>query len=547
MINEKNVLFVYPPVSKKNEYYTFPLGMAYVYAYAKKRNIKCFSLNLNHVDEAEKSLKDAILANDIDIIASGGISYFWNEIEYVFVTAKRIKRGIISVCGGSIMTSTPELAMKNLPVDYGVIGEGEITFFELISTLNNNEDISKVDGIIFRDTAGILQKSLARKPIMDLDELPFPDYSAFGFQRWLETDWIFQPSIKGLYYNYNEPKRIVEIIGSRSCPYECSFCYHPLGKVYRQRSIENIFSEIEMLVKDYKINLLNFLDELFSLDEKRITEISGRIKKYNIKWMAQWRVDAVNENIMKTIKNSNVFLIGLGVESLNDRVLKSMKKKISAAQVKNALSIAEKAGIRTGSNLIFGDVEETEDSAKESLNWALKNKQYDFAFDFIMAIPDSPIYRHAVNNKIITDELQHIKKKFPVVNLSGMTRKEFEKLKRKVIFINITNYHKISAKVINSIKTSIVYRDRQIYSFNVECPLCGHTSKFEYYMFSQKPHFTVLCKNCYKTLRLRTGDVFFDEYSFIKSHFFLFGLLMYHLYLYRFIVFKKFFLYLTKK
>ncbi|MBP7653830.1 radical SAM protein [Candidatus Dependentiae bacterium] len=547
MNRKYNVLFVYPAVAKKGEYYAFPLGIAYVYAYAEQNNISCYSLNLNHCENPETALSDSIKKNNIDVVASGTISFFWKEIEYVFQTVKKIKPDIITIAGGSIITSTPELALKNLPVDYGVLGEGEITFTELVNALNNGVELENVNGIIYRDSSGKLKKTSERKPIMNLDELPFPDYSAFDFEKWLDIDWVLQPSIKGIYYDYNQVKRLAEIIGSRSCPFACTFCYHPLGKIYRQRSVENIFYEIDMLIKKYDINLLNFLDELFSLDKQRIEDISVKISKYGIKWMAQWRVNEVTEDIMDKIKKSNVFLIGLGVESLDDTVLKSMKKKITREQIITALSIAEKAGVRTGSNLIFGDVEETESSAYFSLNWMLKQKQYDFALDFIMAIPDSDLYKFANEKEIIKNELNHIKERFPIINLSKIPNKKFEKLKRKVAFLNITLNHKVSAEVVKSIKTEETYLNRQIYSFDVKCPLCGKVSNYKFYMFSKKPVTPVLCKYCYKVLKIKTGAVFYEEYNFIKAYLFLFLLLLYHLYLYKMQFFKKIFVYIKKK
>ncbi|HPG32034.1 MAG TPA: radical SAM protein, partial [bacterium] len=271
----------------------------------------------------------------------------------------------------------------------------------------------------------------------------------------------------------------------------------------------------------------------------------ARIKRYNIKWLAQWRVDTVKKDIMNKIKESNVFVIGLGVESLDNTVLQSMNKKVNSDQILSALEIAYNNGVRTGSNIIIGDPAETFKSANESIDWTLKNSKYDFSLDFIMAIPDAPIYRNAVNNGIIKNELNHIKNNFPVINLTKMSDSEFNALRSKVAVINIMLKHKPLADVIDTKKISRS-NNRNIYQFSVKCPLCSAISIYKYYIFSRKPITPVLCKTCYKVLKIKTAKAFPDDYNFFKSNFFYAGVLIYHSFLYRISFFRKIFFALKK-
>ena len=436
----KNFLFVVPRFAKKNEYYIFPYGLGYVISNLKKNGFNVFILNLCHYEESIEELLSAKIKNhDIDVVCTGGISHHWAEIDDVINTVKKINPRIITVVGGAIITSDIQLALENMQIDFGVVGEGEETLVELADALCNNKDFKQIKGIGFQDADKKFILNDPRPPIKDLDSFPFPDYEGLEFDKWLEIDWVEQPSFQGLLFDLNNKQRLVEINTSRSCPYNCTFCFHPLGNKYRQRSLDNVFKEIDFLKEKYDVTLINILDELFSANEERISEFANRIKKYNVKWMAQWRVDNINEGIIKKVKDSNIINVGLGVESFSDIVLTSMKKRITKAEIEQAYKVCDKVGVRVGSNIIFGDIAETEETIKESMDWWKSHPQYNITLQFIKAVPDSEIWQYAIKSGLINDKKKFVLNKFPIINLTKIEDKKFHKFKREIYEINFLN------------------------------------------------------------------------------------------------------------
>lgn len=505
----KNFLFIVPRFAKINELYNFPWGMGYVVSNMKKRGFNVFCLNLCHYKESiEYLISEAIKKHNINVVCTGAMSVHWNEVDKVLNTVKKINPDIITIVGGPIIISDIELALENMQIDFGVVGEGEETLVELANALCTNKDIKKIQGIAFIDTDKKIHINEPRPPIKDLDSLPFPDYEGLEFDKWIEIDTFYRGGVTGVLFDINDKPRSAEISASRSCPFKCTFCYHPLGTVYRQRSLDNVFKEIDYLREKYNINLLLILDELFSLNEERVYEFAKRIKKYNIQWSAQWRADNVNEPILKALKDSNILILGLGVESLSDVVLTSMKKGITKAQIEQAYELCDKVGVRAGGNIIIGDIAETEDTIKESVDWWKQHPEYDINMRYLIAVPDSQIWKYALANGLIVDKLKFMRDRFPVINLTRIGDKRFNKIESEILKDDFTLKYLLKGDVISSEKTGEFYNNKPIYRFVVKCPICSIVSEYTYTQYSHLPYSEVLCKHCYKRLKISTKKAF---------------------------------------
>jgi len=158
--------------------------------------------------------------------------------------------------------------------DFGVIGEGEITINELCSSLENSRKFSEIDGIIYK-SGNFYIITKPRKEIKNIDFIPWPDYKGFEVEKYLR---LSPPGISGL-----NRQNTVFMLASRSCPYNCTFCFHTTGKKYRQRSLDNFFEELDYMVSQYNIDFICMSDELFARDIQRVKEFCERIKRYKIR------------------------------------------------------------------------------------------------------------------------------------------------------------------------------------------------------------------------------------------------------------------------
>lgn len=457
-----NYLLVMPRfVESLKEGYNFPLGIAYISSVLKAEGFNVFNLNLNHLDgEIETIINQEISAHKIDVVLTGGLSYQFINLKNIIDAVKNNHPSLKIIMGGGIITGDPHVAMEALQdVDFGVVGEGEITIVELAKALENGTDFDDIDGIIFKkDSDYFLTKP--RKEIMDLDAIPLPDYEGFELDKYLQLPPM---SINNVLKN-----RSFYMAGSRSCPYQCTFCFHTVGKIYRQRSIENVLEEVRFLKEKYNVEHIRMSDELFARDKERIKVFSDALKELGITWSASFRVDDVDEKLIEIIKSGTCRSMDFGIESADNNILKSMKKKITIEQTEKALSMAYKSGIPMAGIFIFGDIEETMESAQKTLDWWKNHKEYNIGLNFISTYPGTFIYKYALENGIIKDPVQFLKDGCPQVNISKLSDEELRLLAKNVLELTLDEGLKIKNPKL------VEYSTQGRMTIEGECPKCNH-------------------------------------------------------------------------
>jgi radical SAM superfamily enzyme YgiQ (UPF0313 family) len=392
----------------------FPLGIAYVSAAMKQAGYSVFTTNLDFPEKDTYAvLRELILDNSIDVVCTGGLSLDCHKIKDVIDTARKIKSQIITVVGGGIISSDPETAMRVLDADIGVIGEGERTMCELCYALDNGETYGNVPGLVYRDHNDALIMTNRRKEIADLDSIPFPDFNGFNYGQWVE---FFGGA--GV------------LLSDRSCPFRCTFCFHPTGEKYRQRSIDNIFKEIDFQMQHFHLKNIGLTSELFATTKQRVFEFCDRIKNYNIKWSCCLRVSDVDADLLQRMNKSGCILVCYGLESADNSILKSMRKGINVDQIKRALDLSYDAGISTeASNFIFGDINENSDTVANTMKfWWQYNSKTHINLSLIQTYPGTYLYDYACKNGIIKDKEKFLRDGCPIVNVSKLSSVEFHDL-----------------------------------------------------------------------------------------------------------------------
>lgn len=433
-----NVLYVIPRYETYGmaNHYVMPMGILYVSAFTKRANVaNIYTLNLNHENGDEYNiLSSFITENNIDILGTGGLSGEYQDIDRIIKLAREIKQEIIIMVGGGIMTADATTTMQALTeANYGIIGEGELTVVELLNAITYQKDLSSVNGIIYRDE-NTLKVTPRRDEIKDLDTLPLPDYEGFKYGEYLKNN----PDLSDEGKKYSQ----VSVIGGRSCKYNCTFCFHPSGFTYRQRTLDSIFAEIDYLIAKYPISYIALREELFATDNDRVAEFCQRIEKYNFDWSIQLRIDNVNQELVDLLKNTRCRYVFVGVESANDDVLRSMHKRINLKQIENALDMLRNAGLNSRSGVIFGDSAETYDTAMFTLNWFKANyDKYRMFVDMIISFPGSILYKRACMSGVIPNPVQFLKDGCPIVNVSKMNDDEFTDLIQQIEKINFRHYN----------------------------------------------------------------------------------------------------------
>lgn len=470
-------------------FYEMPLGIAYINAALRKANVDLECLKMNHIENKDiyEELKQVIITKNIGIILCGTITPFFPIIKKIFAAAKEANPDIITVAGGGAVTSEPLVFAEASGVDYGIIGEGEISDVELVQTLVNGGDVSKVKGIVYKTENGY-KLTEPREVIEDLDTIEFPCYEGFDVEKYLDIQ-----NISHTYYTYYVDKpRIMPMTLARSCPYQCKFCFHPVGNRYRTRSLDNFFAELDQLIEKYNINGIIILDELFSASVERVYEFCARIKPYNLHWLVQMRVDIITEELLRVMRDAGCYTISYGLESFSPTVLKNMRKNIKAEDVENALSLTWDAGIDIQGNFIFGDELETRHTFYETLSWWFKHPKYSINLAMIETYPGTGYYRELVKSGKLTDERKFLENGNFNINLTGMNQEEYM---RMIIAIRILYYY--YNPIVATILRLEENNDGQIV-FEFKCPHCGKVNTYigiDPRIFANKI-FRLGCRNC---------------------------------------------------
>lgn len=462
-----NFLLVMPRiVNKIGDGYSFPLGLPYVSSALKNAGFQIYTYNLNHHEgDVETLLKEQILLHDIDAVFTGGLSFQYYPLRQLVEAVKKINPDLFVLVGGGIITGDPEAAMEALKyADVGVMGEGEITDVEVCKALEAGRPLDEIDGLIIRKGEHEYFQTKPRKEIEDIDTIAWPDYDGFE----LEKSFDSTPGVSGL-----NSTRTIFMLGSRSCPYNCSFCFHTVGKRYRQRSLDNFFEELEYNIEKYKVNFVSIADELFSYNNERVVEFCERIKKYHIKWWAQFRVDSMDDWVLDKVKESGCSTMSFGLESADNTVLKSMGKNITIEQTDKTLRQVYDAGVSFEGAFIFGDEAETYETASNTLNYWLEHPEYKINLNTITVFPGCKLYKNAVKKGIIKDPVKYLQDGCPQLNNTQMTQEEYADIVKKIVEYPFRN-----TKVMESTEAlDINYTEARVDIKGV-CEKCGGETIF---------------------------------------------------------------------
>lgn len=510
-----NYCIIMPRLTEIDEQaYEFPIGIAYVSASLKASGRNVITYNLNYKKgEISDLVHNLIHKHEIDVLATGGLTAQYWQLKQIIDAARKAKPDIKIWVGGGIITSSPIPAMEALEVaDVGMIGEGEITICELADATEGKRTLNSVNGLIFKsiDYDNKWRITTPREEIMDLDSLPYPDYDGFEFGTLLEkkpTDAF--ASLGGARTGF--------LSFGRSCPFNCTFCFHPSGSKYRKRSVESIFKEIDYLIDKFKIESIYITDELF-VSEKwgggGLKLFCEEIKRRNLKFFISLRVDMIDKHMLMMLKDSGCLQICFGLESADNRILKSMNKHITVEQIETALSLCNEVGLSVQGGFIFGDEAETVETAHNTIQWWKDHPQYSIVTSLIVVYPGSILYQHACAKGLIKDEVQFIKDGCPIINISKMTDEEY-----RDIAVEISMLPQGRTDILKD--ASIEYVGFGKVNYTAKCSRCGQKNTWKL-LDPFRMRGNIVCEHCGNPMHIVITDSIKhnaeENFKLLKDH-----------------------------
>lgn len=500
------VLLVMPKVPYAiNDWNIPPVGIAYVSSSMKKMGIEVHNLNLSLSKyETKEAIERAIEEFQIDIVATGDLVVNYKAVKEIVDVAKNYAPRIITIIGGGLVTHSPIDAMKLIEnADYGVIGEGEVTDGELVKVLGTGGDVSKVDGIIYRSGDEFVITE-PRKEIEDIDTIPWPDYEGFQY-----FELIKRFAVDG--------KITAALTTSRACPFQCTFCSTSGGRKYRQRSLDSIFEELDYLITQYGVSEIFLNDELFAVNEGRVSEFCERIAQYHIDWHVMLRIGKhIQLPLLKKMREAGCLGVCYGLESADDGVLKSMRKGTTVEEMLRVLTITKKAGINVRGGFIFGDSAETCETAQKTMDWIEEHVELleNVSISPIVLYPGSALYDKAVKRNIISNTTEFIAQGCPLKNVSDhMTDEEYYQLvSYKIPDFSARYRYKIAMFHKRDLLESVDLDDGVSYHHRFTCRRCGKVDDRKIYpgaLFQ----YHVVCKECGEKYDLFPNYIFFSQHE----------------------------------
>ncbi|MBU0498086.1 MAG: B12-binding domain-containing radical SAM protein [Candidatus Thermoplasmatota archaeon] len=371
-------------------------------------------------------ISDVIQKEKPDLVGFSVLSFNYPDaLEIAGFIKKRFNLKIIF--GGVHVILSPQEVIEKEVVDIICVGEGEEVLKDL---LDKSLECKNVNGIWYKDNKTII-KNETRMLIQDLDTLPFPDYSDF------ELDKYFPMNHKHL-----------PIMGSRGCPYDCSFCSnHALkkkldGTYVRFRSVDNIIAEIEQRVSQYAdkgMNFLYFFDDTFILHKEFVNNFCKKYQDNGLdnifKWTANVRANLVTEDLVRTMKNAGCYEMRMGVESGNDFIRNTIyKRNMSKEQLVKAFKIIKKNGLLLRLDFILGAPYETLEMMQETFDFAQQSNGDNIFFARLYLFPETEITKVCEKEHMIKTHLSLGEKGMPpVTKTKFVTEKQINDLFRKII------------------------------------------------------------------------------------------------------------------
>ena len=298
-----------------------------------------------------------------------GISARTNMSPTMHALATQLKNTLSEtriVVGGPHPSGYVEETLANKAIDVSVLGEGEITFSELVPLLGAGADFSGIRGIAFMRDGHVVQTE-PRPFIEDLNTLPFPAWDLLKFDKYWKRNSFSRLG----------PRPYMSLFSSRACPYGCIYCHKLFGKKYRARSPENVIEEIETLVSRYGIKSFEFVDDCFNLDRGRVSricdEIIARKLRLTLAFPNGLRGDLLDHALLKKMKEAGTLEIGVAIETVTPRLMKMIGKNLSLEKVSRTIDDARNLGIPCDGYFMLGFPTETEEEMRDTIRFAVKS------------------------------------------------------------------------------------------------------------------------------------------------------------------------------
>ncbi|MFH2058566.1 MAG: radical SAM protein [Pseudomonadota bacterium] len=382
------VVLVYPNTINREAFP--PMGIAYLASYLYSFGVQVKIIDLNFEPDMI-AYRKKLIASKPDVVGFSFTSPLANSAAKCIEICKTEFPDSIIVAGGPHPSIMPQKTMEKCPVDYVVIGEGELTFHALLKSIVGECCVSEVAGICYRSGNDEIIQTKSRNFIENLDELP-------------QINWGLMPEIKK-YLHYSDYS--LPVMTSRGCPGKCSFCQPTVntlfGRKVRFRSPAKVIQELIDLKNANLIKSFLFQDDTFTLRKSWVREFCklAEEKELNMKWACNSRVDTITEEMLQDMRKVGLNKIAFGVESGSQRILDEiMQKGTSIKQIINVFDLCRKYHIPANAFIMLGSPNETREDIEATIRLLQRIKPNWVSCTRTVLLPHTYMFDYANEEKL---------------------------------------------------------------------------------------------------------------------------------------------------
>jgi len=289
------------------------------------------------------------------------------------------------VWGGWFPSVAPQLYFEAGIADAVALGQGELTFLEVVRAIASGCDLEEVPGLALWRDGGLVRT--ARRPVEGFERLPPVPWQLLDFGRYADRQ-LRTSSVKvrhrlpsPLSWTGTRPPVSFSYFSSFGCPEPCTYCCSPRvsGRRWKALPGRRLAGEISELQERFGFDVVRFSDANWGVSERRAREFAQELAELGTRlhWNATIEIETVmryREETLDLVRDSGCHLLWLGVETATAAMQERIRKRINVGDVPVALSRLVDRGITAGSFWIIGFPGETPESMEETLRQAARTK-----------------------------------------------------------------------------------------------------------------------------------------------------------------------------
>lgn len=339
---------------------------------------------------------------------------------------KKLRKNTVIILKGALFFNVEEDFLSNLDleyVDYLVSTESEFVVPLLIDThYNDRHNVKELQGISYKKDGKWITNRITNF-IEDLDSLHFPDRSLMK---------------NYLYINPDTNKPMATIVTSKGCPFNCIYCLSPKvsGHEVRYRSANSIFEEMKECFEKYKIDNFFFKADTFTVNRNQVIEICDLIEESNlhgkINWVANSRVNTLDEELVKRMKSAGCSMIALGIESGSDESLIRMQKGTTVDESIKTVELLKRYKMKIWGFYLVGFPWETKEHLKQTEDLIFKLDTDFIELSIVTPYKGTELYL-MLKDKIDYNILGKDAFKYPVSVDENISIEKLDKYRKNII------------------------------------------------------------------------------------------------------------------